>query len=191
MESDYKKLAQAQSICDAASQLPKFILGMKDGGNPLDPALETNPKPTYEMMNRDTVITVADQVAKLPSIKSFTYISASDVFPFINPRYITTKREAETHLFRHYKFKTVVLRPGVMYNYQRPSVMPIVNLLQLTNAITNPFKDSIASLPGGKMLTTPPLRTDEVARAVIQSIENGEHGIFDVEGIGKLSRMAR
>lgn len=58
------------------------------------------------------VMTIADQVAKLSSIRSFTYISASDVFPLIDPRYITTKREAERYLFRHDEFKTIVLRPG-------------------------------------------------------------------------------
>lgn len=46
-------------------------------------------------------------------MRSFVYISASDVFPFIDPRYITTKREAERYLFQQDdKFKTVVLRPG-------------------------------------------------------------------------------
>lgn len=57
-------------------------------------------------------MTIADQVAKLPSIRSFTYISASDVFPLIDPRYITTKREAERYLFTHDEFKTIVIRPG-------------------------------------------------------------------------------
>ncbi|KAI7904621.1 uncharacterized protein BX663DRAFT_530159 [Cokeromyces recurvatus] len=139
-------------------------------------------------MNRDTVISIADQVAKLPTIKSFTYISASDVFPCIHPRYITTKREAESYLFRKDEFKTIVLRPGIMYNLQRPSVMPIAGALQLLNAITSPFKSSISSLPGGKYLTTPPLQTEEVARAVIYGIEREESGIFDIEGIERLSR---
>lgn len=60
------------------------------------------------------VKTVADEVSKLPSISSFVYISASDVFPFIDPRYITTKREAERYLFQNEKFNTVVLRPGML-----------------------------------------------------------------------------
>ncbi|KAI9366519.1 hypothetical protein BD770DRAFT_417329 [Pilaira anomala] len=141
------------------------------------------------MMNRDTVMTIADQVAKLSSIRSFTYISASDVFPLIDPRYITTKREAERYLFRHDEFKTIVLRPGFMYNHQRPSSVPITGALQFLNAVTSPFKKGIASLPGGKLITTPPLQTDEVARAVITSIETEEHGIFDVEGIERLSRV--
>ncbi|KAI9468966.1 MAG: hypothetical protein EXX96DRAFT_589938 [Benjaminiella poitrasii] len=186
LEQDYKSVVQAQSFCDAARRVPRLILG--DQGNPLDPKLKENPRPTYTMMNRDTVIAVADQVAKLPTIQSFTYISASDVFPLISPRYITTKREAERYLFRKDEFKTLVLRPGMMYSLQRPSVMPIAGLLQFVNAVTSPFKSSIASLPGGKYLTANPLQTEEVARAVIAGIENEESGIFDIEGIERLSR---
>ena len=65
-----------------------------------------------------TVMTIAEQVAKLPSIKTFTYISASDIFPLIDPRYITTKRQAETYLFRRDEFKTIVLRPGKHITYR-------------------------------------------------------------------------
>jgi hypothetical protein len=54
MENDYKSIAQAQSACEAASAVPRMVLGMKDYGNPLDPKLKDNPRPTYEMMNRDT-----------------------------------------------------------------------------------------------------------------------------------------
>jgi hypothetical protein len=76
-----------------------------------------------------------------------------------------------------------------MYNVQRPSAVPIAGAIQFVNAITSPFKNGIASLPFGKMVTTPPLQTEEVARAVIAGIENEEHGIFDVEGIEKLCRV--
>ena len=52
MENNYKSIAQAQSVCEAASAVPNMILGMKDYGNPLDP--NAKERPTYEMMNRDT-----------------------------------------------------------------------------------------------------------------------------------------
>ncbi|CEP20056.1 hypothetical protein [Parasitella parasitica] len=188
MENDYKSVAQAQSLCEAASGIPRMILGMKDHGNPLDPKLKNNPRPTYEMMNRDTAKTIADEVSKLPSISSFVYISASDVFPFIDPRYITTKREAERYLFQSKEFKTVVLRPGFMYSVSRPTAIPIAGALQFANAVASPFKDAIASLPGGKIITTPALQTEQVARAVIAGIESRQAGIFDVQGIEELSR---
>lgn len=76
-----------------------------------------------------------------------------------------------------------------MYNVQRPSAVPIAGALQFVNAVTSPFKKGIASLPFGKLVTTPPLQTEQVARAVIAGIETEESGIFDVEGIEQLSRV--
>lgn len=77
-----------------------------------------------------------------------------------------------------------------MYNVLRPSAVPIAGVLQFANAVVSPFKDAISSLPGGKLVTTPPLQTEEVARAVIAGIEKQESGIYDVEGIEKLSRIS-
>ena len=59
MENDYKSIAQAKTLCEAASGVPRLLLGMKDHGNPLDPKLKDNPRPTYEMMNRDTGRSIA------------------------------------------------------------------------------------------------------------------------------------
>ena len=58
--------------------------------------------------------------------------------------------------------------------------MPIAGALQFANALASPFREGLASLPGGKMITTPPLETEQVARAVIAGIESKENGIFDV-----------
>jgi hypothetical protein len=74
-----------------------------------------------------------------------------------------------------------------MYNTSRPALAPVVDVLKFVNAITKPFKKDIASLPGGKIITTAPLGTEQVARAAIASIEASEHGIFDVEDIERLS----
>lgn len=52
MENDYKSIAQAQSLCEAVSGIPRLL--MNDHGNPLDPKLNDRPRPTFEMMNRDT-----------------------------------------------------------------------------------------------------------------------------------------
>lgn len=76
-----------------------------------------------------------------------------------------------------------------MYNVARPTAVPIAGALQFVNAVTSPFKSGIASLPGGKIITTPPLQTEQVARAVIAGIESKQSGIFDVDGIEKLSHV--
>ncbi|KAG1137428.1 hypothetical protein G6F37_010958 [Rhizopus arrhizus] len=143
---------------------------------------------TFEMMNRDTAITVANEVAKLPSIKSFVYISASEISPLVNQRYYTSKREAEDYLFKQESFKAVALRPGLMYNSSKPFLAPVVALLKLAKMVTSPFKEGIERMPGGKMFTVSPLETEQVAKAVIASIETAEQGVFDVEDIEKLSQ---
>ncbi|KAI9302221.1 hypothetical protein BJ944DRAFT_257230 [Cunninghamella echinulata] len=138
-------------------------------------------------MNRDTAITVAKQASTIPSVQNFVYISASDIFPLINPRYITSKREAEKYLFSHKEFKSIILRPGLMYSEERPVVMPLVNMLQTANILTKPISQGLSSLPFGKVFTTSPLHINTVANATLASIELNEQGIFDVNGIKNLA----
>lgn len=57
-------------------------------------------------------ITLAQEVARVPTIDAFVYISASDSFPFINPRYFSSKRQAEQYLFSRPEFRSIVFRPG-------------------------------------------------------------------------------
>ncbi|KAI8089479.1 uncharacterized protein BX664DRAFT_333114 [Halteromyces radiatus] len=191
LESDYKKVVNDPTVFGAlcgASKVLGEILGMTNRGNPLDP--ENQVFPTYEAINRDTAITVAKQVADIPSIESFVYISAADVFPLINPRYITTKRQAEQYLFSRPEFKSIIFRPGFMYNDQRAAAMPIAKALQTANLLTKPIAKDLASLPFGSSFTTHPLHTDTVASAAITSIESKSYGIFDVDGIEKLAHHA-
>ncbi|KAF7728226.1 hypothetical protein EC973_006507 [Apophysomyces ossiformis] len=187
LEADYKRIVQAQSVCEAAKGVPQVLaelVGMKDYGNPLDP--HRPERTTYEKMNRDTAVAVANAVAKTGSMQSFVYISASDVLPFVNARYITTKREAEQYLFRQ-SFRSTVLRPGFMYSQDRPAGLPLATGLQLLNALTRPVAKELATLPLGKSVTTPPLHVDTVASAAIAAIENDTKGIFDVQGIQSLN----
>ncbi|ORZ00806.1 hypothetical protein BCR43DRAFT_485831 [Syncephalastrum racemosum] len=186
-ESDYKDLASAQSFCDAAKGMSKVaggLFGLHDRGNPMKGA----DRPTFEKMNRDTAITVAKMAAEVPTMDSFVYISASDLFPFVDPRYISTKRDVERYLFAQPEFRSVVLRPGLMYGGKRPTVTPIAMGLRLANTLTKPIAKELDTLPFGTAITTPPLHIDTVAQAVTSAIEQkGLKGIFDVEGIQKLA----
>ncbi|ORZ25035.1 hypothetical protein BCR42DRAFT_399239 [Absidia repens] len=188
LESDYKKVANDSTVfgtlCGATKVLGEMA-GMTNRGNPLDPKKQdTN---TYESINRDTAITVANQVANIPSMESFLYVSAADVIPLLNPRYIASKRQAERYLFSRPEFKSIIFRPGFMYNERRPAAMPIASAMQAANAVTQPFAKELASLPFGTAFTTHPLYTDTVAAAAINSIESKSYGIFDVDGIEKLA----
>ncbi|KAI8072570.1 hypothetical protein BC940DRAFT_292898 [Gongronella butleri] len=188
LESDYKQVVNDPTVFGAlcgASKVLGEIAGMTDRGNPLDPRKQT--AHTYESINRDAAIQVAKQAAKQESVQSFSYISASDVFPLINPRYITSKREAERFLLGEPSFKAIILRPGFMYSDARPVSLPLATALQTANAVTRPIAKDIASLPFGKTFTTPPLHIDTVAMAVIQGIQNGEQHIYEVDGIKQLA----
>ncbi|KAL9548790.1 hypothetical protein MBANPS3_005509 [Mucor bainieri] len=78
MENDYKSIAQAKSLCEAASGVPRLLLGMKDHGNPLDPKLTNNPRPTYEMMNRET--------GNKALVRAYTSTSLSPLSPPQQPK---------------------------------------------------------------------------------------------------------
>jgi len=49
------------------------------------------------------------------SAKKMVYLSASGHPPFI-PRYITTKEEAENHIFSKKNLKGAALKPGFIYS---------------------------------------------------------------------------
>lgn len=127
-----KKVHWASGNSLEPSSYDDLLPGVTDVVHSVGILMETNNNGspvTFEMMNRDTgiktqqwtilkflhsslAITVANEVAKLPSIKSFVYISASEISPLINQRYYTSKREAEDYLFKQENFKTVAFRPG-------------------------------------------------------------------------------
>ncbi|KAI9008822.1 hypothetical protein CLU79DRAFT_776448 [Phycomyces nitens] len=191
LESDYKAVLQAKTACDAVKGITNVlaeVAGAKDTGNPLDPNNQQRVLSTYETMNRDTAISVAKEAMGLSSLDSFVYISASDVFPLVNPRYITTKREAESFLLSRPGLRPIILRPGFMYSDQRPAAAFMATNLQLVNTLTSPISKGLASLPFGKTLTTPPLHINTVAAAVISAIEDQKtKGIFDVQSIQDLA----
>ncbi|KAI8146137.1 hypothetical protein BJV82DRAFT_600644 [Fennellomyces sp. T-0311] len=189
-EADYKDVVGAKNLCDAASGVARLageMIGMRDRGNPL----RETPRPTFEMVNRDTAVTMAKEAAKVPSMDAFVYVSASDIFPMIDPRYITTKRQAEQFLFARPEFRSIVLRPGFMYSNERPAATPLATAIQVANMVTKPVAKELNTLPFGTSLTTPPLHIDTVASAVVAAIaQKGLKGIFDVQGIQSLSRAA-
>lgn len=76
--------------------------------------------PTYELMNRDTALTVArtfSSTRTLGDLSPFVYISAEDIFrPIISSRYIETKRQAEDGISEiaseSDNIRPIFLRPG-------------------------------------------------------------------------------
>ncbi|CAI1594437.1 hypothetical protein SEUBUCD646_0L03400 [Saccharomyces eubayanus] len=125
----YKKTLSKSPTNNSKSSL--FSLGA--GPNPLR---KSSPYFTYEMMNKQSAIILADtfkqaiikrgkkEQAKVDE-RSFTYISADKGFPIIPSGYINSKREAEIEIERlHEYFRPIIMRPGFMFDEHRNAIGP-------------------------------------------------------------------
>ncbi|KAF8948449.1 hypothetical protein BGZ47_004838 [Haplosporangium gracile] len=182
LEDNYKEILHSQNF----DELSKSVQTAIRGQNPLDTGKAPKSGLTYEKVNRDTAITVANEAAK-EGISSFAFISAAFAPPMVPNRYVTTKREAETALLTHPAgFRSIIFRPGFLSTPDRPVTLPLAGLLQVSSAILG---DSVrGTIPFAQALSTPPLEMETLARAIVNSLENPEvRGIVDVEGIAELA----
>ncbi|KAJ2616253.1 hypothetical protein H4S08_000882 [Coemansia sp. RSA 1365] len=146
---------------------------------------------TYESANRDTALCVAHVARETPGVKAFAYISATDTLPFLDPRYISTKREVERELLAHKdQLRPILLRPGFMFSPARPLTMPIAAGVEAFRTLFHrtPIGCVFKNTPFAKA-AVPALRRELVAEAVINAISNpqvsGVLEISDIERIGK------
>ncbi|EAS04357.1 NAD-dependent epimerase/dehydratase family protein (macronuclear) [Tetrahymena thermophila SB210] len=90
-------------------------------GTLIDTSFTQGKKPgdygTYEHLNRDVAINIANKLESFKKYKKIVYLSSAAPPPFIN-RYITTKQEAEEHLLSLTHVKSTILRPGFIYSFQ-------------------------------------------------------------------------
>ncbi|GJJ71983.1 hypothetical protein EMPS_04340 [Entomortierella parvispora] len=182
LEDNYKDILHSQSVEGLARSVENAVKGQ----NPLDPGKAPKTGLTYERINRDTAITVADEAAK-EGADSFVFISAAFSPPMVPNRYLTTKREAESYLMTHpSKFRSVIFRPGFLSTPERPITLPLAGLLQISSSILGSSVNG--TIPFAQALSTPPLAMETLARAVMNAIENPEiKGIVDVGGIEELA----
>ncbi|KAF9306429.1 hypothetical protein BGZ74_005974 [Mortierella antarctica] len=182
LEDDYKDVLHSQSFEDLTKNVQSAIRVQ----NPLD----TNKAPksglTYEKINRDTALTVANEAGKA-GVESFVFISAAFAPPMVPNRYLTTKREAESALLTHpSKIRPIIFRPGFLSTPERPITLPLAGLLQLSSAVLGNSVNG--TIPFAQALSTPPLSMETLARAVMNAVENPEiKGIVDVGGIEELA----
>ncbi|KAF9130995.1 hypothetical protein BGW39_002407 [Mortierella sp. 14UC] len=182
LEDNYKEILHSQNF----DELSKSVQTAIRGQNPLDTHKSPKTGLTYEKVNRDTAITVANEAAK-EGIESFAFVSAAFSPPMVPNRYITTKREAETALLTHPAgFRSIIFRPGFLSTPDRPATLPLAGILQVSSAILG---DSVrGTIPFAQALSTPPLEMETLARAIVNSLENPDvQGIVDVEGIAELA----
>ncbi|KAJ2768954.1 hypothetical protein IWQ56_002738, partial [Coemansia nantahalensis] len=120
------------------------------------------PATTYESANRDTALSVARAARATAGIEAFAYVSARDSIPFIDPRYIATKREVERELLAHAgQMRPIIVRPGFMYSPVRPVTLPIAAGTEVFRTLFNrtPLGCVLRDTPLAKA-ASPPLRCE-------------------------------
>ncbi|KAG0256490.1 hypothetical protein BG011_004481 [Mortierella polycephala] len=180
-EDSYKEILHSQTF----EQLTKSIKTAIEGQNPLDTGKAPKTGLTYERVNRDTALTMANEAAKV-GVNTFAFVSAAFAPPMVPNRYITTKREVENALLSHPSgFRPIIFRPGFMTTPERPITMPLGCLVQVSSTILgNAIKGTV---PLADAMSTRPLSMESFARGIMNAVENKDvKGILDVDGIQEL-----
>lgn len=146
---------------------------------------------TYEAIQRDSAVILAEaylaQEQRQEQDPAFVYISADQQIPLIPEGYIKTKREAEFELSLKPDLRTILMRPGVLFNEGDP---PLNNRKLLTHLVEIGY-DVKNLLIGDKVsyinnLIRPPCSTEQVASKIFEKIEDQQfNGVVTVDEIRK------
>lgn len=176
LEADYKGVISGRE--SPISGLSRAFSATKSGSqNPLQrksgetlKSQEKDGQITYELMNRDTAVTLAKE-SNQEGIPSFAYISAAGGAPVLPARYINTKREAESIISSEFpKMRSVFIRPGMLYDSSRSITMPLAaatGMGAVFNSVTGGIFGGMLGAAGVK-----PLKADVVAEAVVEALED-------------------
>ena len=157
-------------------------------GQRLEPG-EADGQLTYELMNRDSAITLARE-ANAAGVSAFCYISAAAGAPILPGRYITTKREAESTIVSEFpRMRGVFIRPGFLYDSSRAFTVPMAAVTYggfLANSLTGGNLTWLMGAGGAK-----PLQADLVAEAAVESLsDDAVKGPVEVKEIEELATRA-
>lgn len=196
MEADYKGVVSGKE--SPISGLQRAFSSTKKGsardplrkGEGTDEALgvgEQDGQITYELMNRDTALSLATE-ANERGVTTFAYISAAAGAPMLPARYITTKREAESLIASNFpRLRGLFFRPGFLYDSSRGFTMPIMAAGMLGNTVNEwLFRGGLTKFLGASV--EKPLKADLVAEAVIEGI--AEEGVRGVQGTREIEALA-
>ncbi|AJV58917.1 CLL_collapsed_G0037910.mRNA.1.CDS.1 [Saccharomyces cerevisiae] len=189
---NYKQTLSKSPTYDSKSRLLSF------GAGP-NPLKKSSPYFTYEMMNKQSAIILADtfkqkilkkskEEQEKANQRSFTYISADKGFPLIPSGYINSKREAEIELEKMQRyFRPIIVRPGFMFDEHRNAIGPrsfihtALELLYCGNKFL--LRNKLQLLND---LIRPTVSTQQVSKSVLKNIENPDFkGVVTLEEILK------
>lgn len=142
---------------------------------------------TYEAIQRDLAVLLADEYAKEAKDPTFVYISADSKPPIVPEGYLTTKREAEFELSCKKDLRSIFMRPGVMYDESEPlsnNRKLLSKLLTLGYDVkTGVIGDAVPYLNG---LVRPPVSTEKVALTLFEKIQDPAFsGVVNLDEIAK------
>lgn len=180
-ESPLSGLRRAFSATKAGSQNPLS----RDRSEDLK-SQETDGQLTYELMNRDSAITLAKE-ANAEGVKAFAYVSAAGGAPVLPGRYITTKREAESTIASEFpKMRGLFVRPPMLYDSSRAITIPLAGMTwagALFNGLTGGILSGFLGAGGIK-----PLAADVVAEAIVEGLsDENVKGPVEVKEIEELA----
>ncbi|KAJ5169000.1 uncharacterized protein N7482_004594 [Penicillium canariense] len=175
LEADYKGVVQGREPiigglqrAFSSSKLGSQNPLLRKEGEALEPK-EKDGQLTYELMNRDSAIALAQESSN-EHVPAFVYISAAAGAPVLPARYITTKREAEATITSSLpELRSIFIRPGFMYDSSRKFTLPIA----LGGFVASEFNTLLGNKLGflGAMAEKP-LKVDVVGEAVVEALED-------------------
>ncbi|KAI5952154.1 hypothetical protein KGF57_004159 [Candida theae] len=218
-DASYKKSMNSNfGVLQDVQKLANRVLG--SGVNPMQ---KDKVNSSYEAVQRDSAVLIADEYieARLDALKeeeekkkkkknknsnsadsptgaivgNYVYISADQNPPIVPQRYIITKREAEFELSNKPHLRSILMRPGIMYeektgdtNEQHFSNRDVlVKGLKLGVSLKN-------AVLGEQFLSgvvRPVVSTTQVANAIFDKLEDGHFkgGVVPVEEIEQKSHF--
>ncbi|KAF2155750.1 NAD(P)-binding protein [Myriangium duriaei CBS 260.36] len=192
LEADYKGVLTGKEPIVAGLQ--RAFSSVKQGtANPLDrregedlQPLERDGQITYEVMNRDTAILLAQEAADA-KVPVFGYISAAGGAPILPGRYITTKRAAEDTVTTKFpQLRSFFIRASFMYDSSRAYTVALAGPT-FASAMVNSLLGGMLSGPLGAAVAKP-LKADVVAESVIEAIaDEGVKGPVELPQIEALA----
>ncbi|KAL8906808.1 MAG: hypothetical protein Q9207_001796 [Kuettlingeria erythrocarpa] len=195
LEADYKGvLTGKESIWGGLSRA--FSATKGGSQNPLErqegeelKSQEQDRQLTYELMNRDSAISLA-QEASFSQVPSFVYISAAAGTPILPKRYITTKRDAESAIASSLpKLRSIFIRPGFLYDSSRTFTLPIAIAGSAGHMVNSMVGGRLSALAGAAV--EKPLKADLVAEAVVEAIaDETVKGVVGTQRIEDLANVA-
>ncbi|KAF2680455.1 NAD(P)-binding protein [Lentithecium fluviatile CBS 122367] len=192
LEADYKGVVSGKESPIAGLQRA-FSAQKRGTQNPLEVKEGEALKPqerdgqlTYEVMNRDSAISLAKTAAPY-KVPTYIYISAAAGAPILPARYITTKREAESLLTQHFPgMRSIFVRAPFMYDSSRAFTLPIAAAGGVASMINSAVGGRLTWLMGTGGIK--PLKVGSVADAVVEALEDEE--VKGAVEVGEIERLA-